>query len=424
MCGFIVCLTTALPVLAQPVGTAPVATFDSQFSLSNPGARSLGMGGAFVGRADDATAAYANPAGLCQLTRTELSIEGRSWKYEAEINFPGSFALIPSQTVETETRGVSFLSAVFPWKRWTFSAYRHQLADSTIEAAGQGDCRSATFLPCIEKAAMGLEVAGYSLAAAYRFDGGFSLGAGFVLYDSSVKVETLGTIMDFNENPIYQKQLLTRDGTETAIIAGLLWHINDVWSVGAAFREGSQFKIDGVTEETQLVGGATNRIESSVNTAIPDTWAIGAGFRASSRLNLNLEYSRVQYSQLLEHVERFVASPISGQALGTFAIDDANEFHFGLEYSFWNVQGAPALRLGAWYDPKHKIRFDPSSEPLMDERDRFGRASITEAFPGGEDQIHLSAGFGLMIRGRFQVDAAVDFSDTTRSFSISSLVRF
>lgn len=35
-----------------------------QFSFSNPGARSLGFGGAFVALADDATASFANPAGL------------------------------------------------------------------------------------------------------------------------------------------------------------------------------------------------------------------------------------------------------------------------------------------------------------------------------------------------------------------------
>jgi hypothetical protein len=32
-------------------------------AMVNPGARSLGLGGAFVALADDATAAYANPAG-------------------------------------------------------------------------------------------------------------------------------------------------------------------------------------------------------------------------------------------------------------------------------------------------------------------------------------------------------------------------
>jgi long-chain fatty acid transport protein len=33
-----------------------------QFNFGTPGARSLGMGGAFIGSADDASAAEANPA--------------------------------------------------------------------------------------------------------------------------------------------------------------------------------------------------------------------------------------------------------------------------------------------------------------------------------------------------------------------------
>ena len=52
-----------------------------EFSFSNPGARSMGFGGAFVALADDATAAFANPAGLVQLVRPEVSIEGRLWSY-------------------------------------------------------------------------------------------------------------------------------------------------------------------------------------------------------------------------------------------------------------------------------------------------------------------------------------------------------
>ena len=50
-----------------------------EFSFSNPGARSMALGGAFVALADDATAAFANPAGLVQLLRPEVSlIPGRS----------------------------------------------------------------------------------------------------------------------------------------------------------------------------------------------------------------------------------------------------------------------------------------------------------------------------------------------------------
>ncbi len=58
----------------QPVGPPSL-----EISFSNPGARSLGFGGAFVALADDATAAFANPAGLVQLLEPEVSIEGRSW---------------------------------------------------------------------------------------------------------------------------------------------------------------------------------------------------------------------------------------------------------------------------------------------------------------------------------------------------------
>ena len=48
-------------------------------SSPNPvgsGARAMGMGGAFIAIADDATAASWNPAGLIQLERPELSIVG------------------------------------------------------------------------------------------------------------------------------------------------------------------------------------------------------------------------------------------------------------------------------------------------------------------------------------------------------------
>ena len=48
-------------------------------SSPNPvgsGARALGMGGAFIGVADDATAASWNPGGLIQLETPEISIVG------------------------------------------------------------------------------------------------------------------------------------------------------------------------------------------------------------------------------------------------------------------------------------------------------------------------------------------------------------
>ena len=50
---------------------------DFRFNFINPGGRSLGMGGAFISIADDATAAQANPAGLTNLVHPQFFLELR-----------------------------------------------------------------------------------------------------------------------------------------------------------------------------------------------------------------------------------------------------------------------------------------------------------------------------------------------------------
>ncbi|MBU0567282.1 hypothetical protein KJ693_09645 [bacterium] len=57
--------------LAQAVSAEPGAT-GASFLKIGVGARALGMGGAFVGLADDASALYWNPAGTSQLNQKEL----------------------------------------------------------------------------------------------------------------------------------------------------------------------------------------------------------------------------------------------------------------------------------------------------------------------------------------------------------------
>jgi len=71
----------ALIVVAPRTGLAQTSLqIPLQFDFLNPGAKSLAVGGAFAGLADDATATFANPAGLTQLGASEVSIEFRgSW---------------------------------------------------------------------------------------------------------------------------------------------------------------------------------------------------------------------------------------------------------------------------------------------------------------------------------------------------------
>jgi len=82
------------------------------------GARALGMGGAFIAVADDATAASWNPGGLTQLERPEASIV-YSWKRLYE-DFSDTAFINPDGTFEVSLDDINYLSFVYP--------FRHTLA--------------------------------------------------------------------------------------------------------------------------------------------------------------------------------------------------------------------------------------------------------------------------------------------------------
>lgn len=69
--------------------------FNFDFRFNNPGARANAMGGAFIGLADDATAAYANPAGLTILTKPEISIEYKYGEHEEYFYAPVVGGILP-----------------------------------------------------------------------------------------------------------------------------------------------------------------------------------------------------------------------------------------------------------------------------------------------------------------------------------------
>ncbi len=143
---------------------SPQPILATQFSFSNPGARSLGLAGAFVALADDATAAWANPAGLVQITRPEVSVEGRYWEYSTPFVVGGRVTGEPSDvgldTVsglrtkdsESDATGLAFLSFVYPAERWSVAVYRHVFANLETQGETEGlfgggtDCCAVRYL--------------------------------------------------------------------------------------------------------------------------------------------------------------------------------------------------------------------------------------------------------------------------------------
>jgi long-subunit fatty acid transport protein len=85
----------------------------SSFNPVGSGARALGMGGAFIAVADDATAASWNPGGLIQLETPEVSVVG-AYFYRTEDILSGTNPEVSGEQSVSDTR-VNYLSAAYPF---------------------------------------------------------------------------------------------------------------------------------------------------------------------------------------------------------------------------------------------------------------------------------------------------------------------
>jgi hypothetical protein len=123
---------------------------------------------------------------------------------------------------------------------------------------------------------------------------------------------------------------------------------------------------------------------------------------------------RVNYSELTDNL--ILIYNADTQLPSQYSIDDVTEFHLGGEYT-WLVKNMPlSARLGFYNDPDSSMNFSGgSSEESVATRIRF---------PGGDDQLHVTGGVGIVVRDRLQFDAAYDYADLNERISMSAIYRF
>jgi len=448
-----VCLALAglcgsLPLKAQ---TNLETNAGVQFNFSTPGAGNMGLGGAFLGLAFDASAAYTNPAGLTLIAAPEALVESRHWRYTHVFTdhgriagetptcaTPGSPPDCPDTIrglrdgeAENQVTGLSFLSYVYPHRDWSFALYRHELVNfeanfSTFGAylertrgrnplgiPGTLDGRLAAL-----RNHMDVDVVAYGGAVAYRLGGGLSLGVAVSSFDFSIDstadrfLPNLFAAPNFNSDPLVNYQTQQGDDQDWGFNAGLLWESpGKKWSVGGVYRQGPDFTF---RAQSRQGPGALVELHEADKPAffhVPDVYGLGLGFRPSDALRLAFDYDRVRYSQLTHgFVDIFgleVLSPGQPQELDKFRIDDADELHLGLEYAFLQHWPVITVRAGAWYDPDHSLRFEGEN------------VGFRAVFRPRGDQMHYTTGVGIALR-RLQVDAAVDYSDRVSVIALSA----
>ncbi len=450
----------ALPLAAQNTDIESLSGL--QFNFGNPGARSLGMGGAFLGLADDASAAEANPAGLTILRKPEVSLEVRSFQEQQLFTTSGTFPDLQRTAFNHFSHRPSFASAVIPIKNFTIGVYFHEalrnqgagevipvrnkLSGAVITnvpnfflpkngtPVSKSECeairkRANDFFACLEYtilpflSALSVQERTFGLAGAYNF-GKISVG-GTVRYQklneaaftfrvtpsgdfSSIAVQATSDITQANEN--------AKDVNKLTFSGGVKWTINDKISAGAVYKKGAKFatptfaaNADTNFEFVKIVDPV--RGESTFH--IPDVYGLGVSVSPISVLKVNADAVRVTYSNL---VDNFVSLNADVRAIDkAFKANDVVELHLGAEY-FFLTKIPFAVRAGVWRDPAHSVQY---SGPLVDPN------AVADAilFPKGSTQNHISVGAGLAWP-RFQLDAAYDHSAHYRVGSISVVGRF
>ncbi|GAB4372673.1 MAG: hypothetical protein Kow0062_09160 [Acidobacteriota bacterium] len=445
--GLVLCAGSAHPGIAL---TDEEIFRDVPFNLLNPGARAMSLGGAFTSLADDSSAAQANPAGLVTLRRPELFLEIRAQQLDAsETNVAGPIVgeffqgFVSAGALSNPSARVSptFVSWVVPRRRVAFALSRLESLDvrarteNTFSLVG----RQAVVDPLSGKpvpdtfedidydltadADISAHIVQYNAAFAVELLSGFSVGITAVWgrLDMDGRVDNLfvdNTALPnepFAEPTLEYATRIDDDDTDLAWTIGVMWRPTEWLNIGGTFRQGLDFTLEervpsiGLRHRTaqELYGKQFDLVLRT-----PDTAAFGVSVRPGERWTILVDVVRVEYSDLLDTYRPGLNRLTFPEPTTPFTVDDGTEVHGGIEY-IWLARRTPvALRVGAWREADHRIRFG-GTDP-----------GFQQVFPEGEALTHYTAGVGVTVKQSIQVDIAVDVSDRSTAFVGSTIYRF
>ena len=409
------------------------------FDILPPGARSLGLGGAFVGVADDATAAEANPAGMTILTRPEISLHGRYASYDVEFLDAGGYDGIaagadtpnpPIGTFDDDNTTVSFASFVYPFERFVLAGYYQNSGkiDSASTVAGFEPDFIDTY---IADSIIDAEVESYGLSGAFRVSDMFSIGVSLKSTSTDISFIQGSTLSDFRDQEfnatdpeaaadIIDDELSlvttnTIDDDDFTWNVGLLINPNGKFSAGFVYRENGSYDAEqnviftGVSNCNGVAGCSlapvTPTLLNSTNSSfdLPDIFSMGLAWRPSDTWLLAFQVDNVGYDDLPPPVDQ---SPIFAEPIAIDAPDSEWIWHGGVEKIF--IFEKPFLGMSLF-----SLRGGAFSNPDHDGYDQLDT-----------DDTSYTLGFGTVFGERFQVDAAWQFADQIDTFVMSGVYRF
>lgn len=377
--------TGALIILALTGALAPVRALaitdeeifrDFRFNFINPGAQALGLGGAAIASAVDATAAQSNPAALHYVTRQELFVEYRHVRPETQIsnqrtgdNLVTNLALPYLNSTAVDNRDdsslLSFMSYAFPFnigpERCTLAVSRQIVLDVTTSLTdedlntptslsfstdefpivvhqdddGTARLRSYTVSNTVE-GDLDAQLVHYNLGFSLSLGNDFSLGLTGTYATLDMRSDVTSTTVDprgilLSANPRAQDadgsaDILSRTRIDDSDAAagytlGLHWHPDSVFpsglspvQFGLVYRKGARLGVqETVCETDPTLGGACTETDRFENVLrVPDRAGLGISYKPRPWM-FTADVERIRYSDLLDGFEERVNFFTSGR---------------------------------------------------------------------------------------------------------------
>lgn len=376
------------------------------FNFSPPGARSAALGGSFIPLADDATAAETNPAGLTVLLYPQASVEFKGIEYTRTL--PTEAGGGSEGTDFTDEVGFpSFASVVYPVSNFTFAAFYHELVNYQ-NAVWSSGFQGSGLLPFTSELDLGVR----------NFGGGVGIGLGSTLsVGVSAGMSQSEMTVDFprfrvnNFDPgfVENRLLVDHSGDGFFVNAGALLRFGERFSVGGVYRIRPEFE----DVEYRLLDADDSTIRTRTGTLkIPDSYGGGIALRATDLLTLTVDAVVNMYSQIPEE-QVIIYNPDTESAVN-YEADDGVDIHGGVEYILFMGQTPLSLRGGVAKIAASNTYYTGSSSV---ERNLWG----TEP---GDDEMQYTAGLGLVLARRVQLEGAGVFGENRNEFVVSAVYFF
>ena len=402
----------SLSLWAQsPIGSLISGQSRTGLTVEGAGARAMGMGGAFIAVADDATAATFNPAGLAQLLKPEISFVGqgiqRRVSYQEFQTTTKGRQLAASDSLFGHTHLDPLLVSAMVPVRLAGRNLALQLSAQRAFTLGEGDSRAVTETPLgTDPSALPTQVNQtiqqtgqidlYSLAAAYECSQRILRGLTYNYWRGRWDLDTGSSETSGGSASVLRfRQGNSLDGQNVNL--GLLWRW-PTWSLGLVHQTGFHATYGFTTRiDSTVRANSSSSSADEVGVHWPDSTGLGLAIRPWDQWLFTADLQYTAWSQA-----KFMSDKASLNGLGFFDLRKSS-----------GGQNATVLRLGVerlWVSPSGLLvpfRLGASREPQP----------VVDPVTGDQRIMYgLSCGSGFK-RGCYTLDLAYRYAWAKRQAS-------